>query len=187
MAKQTDDVTDQTTFAPPAATTTDGKTPPKPIQLSSAHDVALTRHALATHADDLDGVSKKVKEAGYDREARTISADAGAIRQGILPRFGGQTEIALVSPAALEEQIANAIKVEIYRMFDGLDDPQARISAAGMRGRRDRLVTILGSRLTAHAQELATAAWNAGYQARTLTSEVLAAGCVGTLGGGRAD
>ena len=188
MPKTKDTTGDQTSFAAPAAETPgngNGTTkPPKPVELHSAHDFALTRQALTTHADDLEKLVDKVKDQGYSREARTIAADVGAIREVILPKFSAQQELALVSGAALEKQVADALRVEIYRTFNGLDDPKAKITQAGMVGRRDRLLQLLASRVASFARDVAEAAYDQGYQVRKSSPESIAAKAVATLSGG---
>jgi hypothetical protein len=79
------------------------------------------------------------------------------------------------------------MRVIIFRAFDSLDDPKSKVTADGIRGRRDRLIEGLASRVMLYARDVAGAAYDAGYQARTRTPDVIASSVVSTLRSGRAD
>lgn len=174
---------EQTTLATPSPENGATKKGLKPVELRTAHDFELMRRSAINEADALDKVSEKLKTAGYAREAATIAADAAAIRSVILPQLSAQQELPLVSAESLDRQIVEAIKLEIFQMFDGIGDSEAKLMPSVVTARRDRLVRVLASRVTAFAQELGEAARLAGYQARSLTSEVLAARVVPVLAG----
>lgn len=153
----------------------------EPVVMRSPHDVQLTQQALEHRVEELKSLSKKNTTEGYVREARTIDADVAAIEHAILPQFRSQREIAFVTTEALEKEVAAALRVFIFRAFDGLDDPNSNVTAVGIRNRRDRLVEALATRVTMFARDVADAAHAAGYQTRVTTSESLALGVIASL------
>src|SRR5689334_12432410 len=86
-----------------------GSKPPTPVALKSAHDFALATTALEHRAEELKKLSKKNREEGYVREARSIEPDAAAIEHAILPQFRSQRELPLADFERLEKSVGEAI------------------------------------------------------------------------------
>lgn len=186
MGTTTQDRTEQTSALPSDAGKQTAKKKPEPITLRSPHDFTLTTRALEQRVEDLKKLATKNRDDGYLREAMAIEADAAAIEHAILPQFRSQRELPLVSHEKLAEEIEAALRVFVYRAFDGFDDPKMVPTAAMVHARRNSLVATLRDRVTLFAQDIARNAFDHGYQARQLTPESLASRNVRTLSG-RAD
>jgi predicted NBD/HSP70 family sugar kinase len=163
---------DQTTATLIDETTpTNGK---RAVELRTAHDYTLTLRALELRSEDLKKLAKRTSDEGYSREGRAIQADAEAIDHHILPVFRSQRELPLVTEEALAKEIEGALRVAIFRAFDGLDNPKVVITPGHVHDRRDRLIDILTERVLRYALEIADESFNQGYAAREQTGEALA-------------
>lgn len=154
---------------------------PEPVRLRSAHDFSLVTAALDFRVEDLEKLSKKVGEDGYQREARAISADAAAIKHTILPAFREQRELPLVTHEHLEREIAGALKRFVTTAFGGLGDPKVIVTPATVDSRKEELLKVLTTRIALYVKDVADDAFNQGVAAREQTSEALAMRAIGTL------
>jgi hypothetical protein len=155
--------------------------PIEPVKLRTAHDFTLTATALQARAEELKKLSKKNSEEGYAREAKSVEADANAIEFHILPQFRAQRELPLLTVEQVEKEITGALRVFVFRAFDGLDNPKVAISPENIRGRKERVLESIGKRVTFFAREIAERAFNEGVAAREISPESLAMRCIGSL------
>lgn len=158
-----------------------GRKKPEPVQLRTPHDFGLVTQALIVRKDELDKLAKKTLEGGYPRESRAIAADAMAIEHHVMPAFRDQRELPLVSHDQLEKAIAAALKVPVYRAFEGMGDPKVAITFDGVQARKESLLERLALRMTLYVKDVADEAYNQGVAARENTSEALAYRAIETL------
>lgn len=176
MAKRAD--ADQTTAVdePPKK-----PTPPKPVQLRSAHDYTIATTALEFRAADLKKLSEKTRSEGYPREAGAIEADASAIEHFILPQFRAQQELPLITVEQLEKAIADAIRIPIVNAFSGVGDPKIQVTPDSVTGRKEMLSTRLVTRISLYVCAVAKESFDAGVAAREALPETLALRSIGEL------
>lgn len=106
-----------------------------PITLASRHDHSLVVQAIEHRLDDLGKLSKKAADEGYASIARTVDADASALREQVLPHFREQRELPLDTfdnvLAALEAYLGSTSR-EVLTV-EGEDRDQAIIHACAQR------------------------------------------------------
>lgn len=156
------------------------------VEVRSPHERALLEQSLTDRIEVLKKLGKSATDEGYAHLARAITADVATIEHVMLPQVREQREFALVKPEEFEKAVAGAISVLVHRAFDGLDDPKVKVTKSGVHTRRDRLVQAIADRVVMYARDVAQSSWDAGYQFRQLSPDVLANTPIRTLNG-RAD
>lgn len=165
---------------------TENGAPPKkatPVHLRSAPDFEIVTRALDHESEELKKLSKRNSDAGYVKEARRIEADVYSIEHHIAPQFRSQRDLPVVTHEQLAKEVAAAVRLFVFRTFDGLDNPKVQTTPEGIRGRRDRLVNELAERITLYASDVSEGASNEGYAARLMNAESIALHSIGTLRG----
>lgn len=156
---------------------------PDPIALRTRRDYTITTKALKLRAEGLEKLAKKNEEEGYEREARTQSADAAAIKLFILPAFQEQAELPLVTEEDMRLRIGESIRdvVSGALVVRAPEEKQTDM----LRSREDSLVESLSMRIEAFATEIAQEAYWAGHAARDNGPILIANRCLAALQGGR--
>ena len=159
------------------------KDSPTPVELRTRRDYTLTTRALKSRVEVLEKMAKKNEEEGYEREARTQSADAAAIKLFILPKFQEQAEIPLVTEDDMRLRIGESIR-DVVAGSLVVRAPEEKQTDM-LRSREDALVESLSMRIEAFAHEIAQEAYASGYAARDNEPLLIANRCLNALSGGR--
>lgn len=179
METQTQDQTSLTSDLSPTAP----KKKADPVTLASPHLYDLTARALADRAEVLKKLAKDARAEGYTRQAMDFEADAAAIDAVLLPQVRMQREFPLVDGEKFEKACGDALAGIVRQAFTGLDEPKTKITKEMLDRRRDNLVRALGGKVATYARAIASAAYTHGYQVRTTSEDVIAAGELTALGG----
>lgn len=148
--------------------------PPEPVQLKSAHDYSLVTAALELRKLDLTALAKKTTAEGYPREGAIMNADALALEHHVLPAFRAQRELPLVTPEQLEKNLNAALRIPIWRAFEGLGDPKVVATFEGVTVRKTKLLDGLTTRISIYVREVAEEAYRQGMASREQTPEAIA-------------
>jgi hypothetical protein len=159
----------------------------EPLKFVAKRDVAVTEIALQLRGEDLKNLAKKNQQEGYSFEANVMLQDAAAIEHRILPQLRSQRELPLVSFEALEKQVADSISGLTRRVVAGLDEKNANLKRDALKHRSDSLTRDLAARIASCLRDTAQAAYSAGFAARSITPEGIAAEQMRSLRGGRDD
>lgn len=159
---------------PPFEDAMEATTRPEPVDFRSKHDVTLVVQALQKEATNLTAKGKKLVDEKYPRQAKVLMDDAAAIEHAILPALRGQMAMDLTTPDQLEAAIRSALRRDIYRAFDQLDDPKVLATPDALVFRRNQLIEAISRKVMVYAIDLAGAAFGQGLAARLSTSEALA-------------
>lgn len=154
---------------------------PAPVQLRTRRDYTLTTRALTSRAELLEKLATKNEDEGYEREARTQSADAAAIKLFILPLFQEQAEMPLVTEEDMRLRIGESIRDVISGALV-VRAPEEKQTDM-LRSREDSLVESLSLRIEAFATDIAQEAFAAGYAARDNEPLLIANRCLRSLSG----
>jgi hypothetical protein len=158
------------------------------VALPSAHFFGLTARALEDRKKVLASLAKDARAEGYEADARNIESDIAAIEAVILPQFRMQRELPVIDGEKFEKAVGDALAGIVRKAFAGLDDPKAKVPTADVLKRRvENCVRELGSRVASYSRDVADSAYRHGYQVRVTDNDVIAAGQLRTLNGGRAD
>lgn len=145
---------------------------PAAVQLRNTHDFAIVVRSLEDRHEQIEKLAKKNEDDGYHREARAQRADAGAIKQFILPLLRGQAEL----PLATAEQVREAVVLRIAPLVRDMlvvrapEDRQEDM----LRTREKNLCERLALYIESYASAIAEEAYNAGYAARASDPEAIA-------------
>jgi hypothetical protein len=159
----------------------------EPLKFAAKRDLVVTEFALQLRSEDLKNLAKKNQAEGYSHEAHVMLMDAAAIEDRILPQLRQQRELPLVSYEALEKQCAEAIAGLTRRAVAGLDEKNANLKKDALQRRTDSLTRDLAGRIAMCLRDTAQAAYNAGFAARSITPQGIAAEQLTALRGGRDD
>jgi hypothetical protein len=138
------------------------------ITLGAPGLYAITRRALSKNADRIEKLASDTKREGFERQAREMIGDAKAIREDILPHFGGEQELPLAEFADVERAVAAA--------FSGVISVNASSREAAK-----LLEAMIADRVAKFVILVAERAFHAGEQAREFTAETFALRSVSRL------
>jgi hypothetical protein len=138
------------------------------ITLGAPGLYAITRRALAKNADRIEKLASDTKREGFERQAREMIGDAKAIREDILPHFGGEQELPLAQFDDVERAVAAAVS-------GGLSGNARSPEAAKL------LEAMIADRVAKFVILVAERAFHAGEQAREFTAETFALRSVSRL------
>jgi hypothetical protein len=161
----------------------------RPMGLKTPHDVSLVVVGMEGRAEALDKLAKKNEEEGYTREAKSIAADAAAIRENVLPIMRRQLEIPFPKSEDVEKRIATElatlVRPAVINAPMHIDQKKTKEEQEEIfRDRADRLLDELASRILAYGEAIADDAYQAGLAAREATPTRFAANAVKGLGSG---
>jgi hypothetical protein len=153
---------------------------PEPIAFTTGHAIDLLVQAVEDRIPVLEGLAKKNEGEGYHTAAKSIAADAAALKAEVLPLIRKQVEMPLTKAEDIRRQIkehlAPLVRPAVMNARTDLMDPKKTKEEQEelFRNRADRLLDTLAVKIETYATSLAEESFYAGRAARNLTPQRLA-------------